>query len=136
MSRSGYSEDCTEWDLIRWRGAVNAARKGKRGQQMLRELLSALDAMPVKRLIAHELEQKGEVCALGCLGKARGLNLTRENVDPEDRERVAEVFGIAPALVAEIAFENDDDFAFTFNETPEHRWTRMRQWVASQIVGR
>jgi hypothetical protein len=47
MSRSGYSDDHSEWDLIRWRGAVASAIRGKRGQAFLRELLVALDAMPV-----------------------------------------------------------------------------------------
>ncbi|KGC50992.1 hypothetical protein DO66_5867 [Burkholderia pseudomallei] len=36
MSRSGYSDDCGGWSLIRWRGAVNSAIKGARGQKFLR----------------------------------------------------------------------------------------------------
>lgn len=35
MSRSGYSDDCYGWELICWRGAVNSAIKGKRGQSFL-----------------------------------------------------------------------------------------------------
>jgi hypothetical protein len=45
-------------------------------------LVAALDAMPDKRLIAHELRKNGEVCALGSVGAARGLDL--EALDPED----------------------------------------------------
>ncbi len=30
MSRSGYSDDCEQGDLIRWRAAVNSAIRGKR----------------------------------------------------------------------------------------------------------
>jgi hypothetical protein len=41
MSRSGYSDDCDGWALIRWRGAVNSAIKGRRGQQALREIVAA-----------------------------------------------------------------------------------------------
>lgn len=42
MSRSGYTDDCDDqWALIRWRGAVNSAIKGKRGQQALRGRLDA-----------------------------------------------------------------------------------------------
>ncbi len=29
MSRSGYNDDGTEWDLIRWRGAVASAVRGQ-----------------------------------------------------------------------------------------------------------
>jgi hypothetical protein len=50
MGRAGYSEDCDGWALIRWRGAVTSAIRGKRGQAFLREMLDALDALPVKRI--------------------------------------------------------------------------------------
>jgi hypothetical protein len=82
MSRAQYSEDIDGWELIRWRGAVAKAIKGKRGQAFLREMLIALDALPDKRLIARELEKDGEVCAIGSVGKARGIDLS--TVDPED----------------------------------------------------
>src|SRR5437868_4429286 len=102
MSRSGYSDDCDGWAAIRWRGAVAAATKGARGQALLREMMAALDAMPVKELVAHELEAEGSYCALGVVGKARGLDMAK--LDPEDRDQVAEAFGIAPALAAEIVY--------------------------------
>lgn len=127
MSRSGYSDDCDGWELIRWRGAVASAIRGKRGQAFLREVLTALDAMPQKRLIRGELEHDGDVCTLGCLGRARGL--TMDEVDPYDRVTVASIFGIAEAMAAEIMFVNDD-----WQETPEQRWQRMREWVAEQIA--
>jgi hypothetical protein len=128
--RSGYSDDCDQWDLIRWRGAVESAIRGKRGQAALREMLSALDAMPDKRLIADELEDAdGEVCGLGALGKARGLDMAV--VDPEDRESVAKAFGIAEALAAEIMNVNDD--WLDRRATPEQRWEVVRRWVASKI---
>ena len=58
MSRSGYSYEFEEgWGL--YRGAVASAKRGKRGQKFLRELLSALDDMPIKRLISGELERAG-----------------------------------------------------------------------------
>ena len=129
MSRSGYTDECEGWDLIRWRGAVRSATCGKRGQTLLRDLLATLDAMPVKRLIAGELEQEGEVCALGALGVARGLNLS--TIDPDDPEVVAKTFNIAPALAQEIVFENDE--GAWGKESPENRWVRVRAWVAQQI---
>lgn len=131
MSRSGYSDDCDGWDLIRWRGAVSSAIKGTRGQAFLRELLTALDAMKDKRLISNELQDMdGEFCTIGVLGHARGIDMAK--LDPDDREAVAAAFGIAPALAAEIVFENDE-WCYFQREEPEDRWMRMRNWVASHI---
>lgn len=131
MSRSGYSDECDGWDLIRWRGAVASAIRGKRGQEFLRELAEALDAMPEKRLIASELESAGEFCALGVVGAARGLDMTGINI--EDRSSVANAFGIAEAMAAEIMFENDGGFCHWSDKTPEQRWQHMRSWVQSQM---
>lgn len=137
MSRSGYSDDCDNWDLIRWRGQVASAIRGKRGQAFLRDLLAALDAMPNKRLVSGELEAGGEVCALGCIGRARGIDL--QDIDVYDRSGIAKVLNIAEPLAAEIMFENDDDFCYwrLADETEEQyaakRWQRMRDWVAKRI---
>ncbi|KJU81031.1 hypothetical protein N619_01330 [Ectopseudomonas oleovorans] len=131
MSRSGYSDDCDGWELICWRGAVNSAIKGKRGQAFLIELRDALDAMPEKRLISEELEADGQFCTLGVLGAKRGIDM--KGVDPDDRESVASLFGIAPAMAAEIVFENDEVGSWR-NESPEDRWKRMRKWVEDNIV--
>lgn len=138
MSRSGYSDDCDGWALIRWRGAVESAIRGKRGQTLLREMLTALDAMPRKRLIADELiTRDGECCALGAVAMTRGLSVN--GVDVHDRESVADLFGIAPALAAEVVYENDEGRPWVFDgkgyrsETPEERFKRMRAWVAAQI---
>lgn len=111
MSRSGYSDDYGDDDplaLGRWRAAVRSAINGKRGQAALRETLAALDAMPEKKLIGESLmTADGEYCTLGVLGAARGLDM--QKVDPEDWDAVAELFGIAPAMVREIVFENDEN---------------------------
>lgn len=130
MSRSGYNDDCENWSLICWRGAVKSAINGKRGQAFLIELRDALDAMPDKRLIAEELEADGQFCTLGVLGAKRGIDM--KGVEPDDREAVAELFGIAPAMAAEIVFENDE--ACWRAETPEGRWQRMRDWVEKNIL--
>lgn len=158
MSRSGYTDDFGDDDplaLGRWRGAVNSAMRGKRGQQTLREILAALDAMPVKALAAESLvTEEGEFCTLGVLGAQRGIDL--DKLDPEDPEAVAEAFGIAPALVREIVYLNDeyiDEYEWVEVEGPpnrfygrykpsarvhvkdagERRWKYMRDWVASHI---
>jgi hypothetical protein len=94
---------------------------------LLREMASALDAMPAKRLIADDLEHNGEVCALGCVGMARGLDMSK--LDPENQEQVAKAFGIATALAMEIVYINDE----WHHATPEARWLAVRKWVAKQI---
>ena len=134
MSRSGYSYsdegDLDYLAMIRWRGAVTSAFRGRRGQAFLQEMLAALDAMPQKRLIDEELATYGgEVCALGAVGLARGLGTGA--VDPEDYEGVAELFRVPRALAQEVMWMNDEG-AYRI-ETPEQRWVRMRAWVAGQI---
>jgi hypothetical protein len=129
MSRSGYTEDHdNEWQLIMYRGAVASATRGARGQKLLRDLLDALDKLPERKLIAGELEEAGAVCALGAVGRERGLDMS--GLDPYDPDTIAGTFGIAPALAREIVYENDECGR---NETPEQRFERMRRWVASQI---
>jgi hypothetical protein len=129
MSRSGYSDDLDPLDLGRWRGMVRSATRGKRGQALFRDLLTALDAMPTKRLIAHELEADGEVCALGAAGRYRGIDM--DNLDPSEPEEVAGAFDIAACLAQEIVYVNDE--RGRYQETPEQRWERVRKWVSEQI---
>lgn len=125
MSRSGYTDDCENLGL--WRGAVARATKGYHGQHLLKKLLAALDAMPVKRLITDEIkDSRGEVCTLGALDP---------NVESYEAEDLAKHFKIARALAAEIVYMNDEWNAWTLKgETPEQRWIRMRAWVAQQIT--
>lgn len=131
MSRSGYTEEMADqWALIRWRGAVKSAIRGKRGQSFLKEMATALDALPQKQLIPSELQRpSGAVCAIGAVGAARGLDMKK--IDPENSDRVSRIFGISEALAREIAYENDEG---TFGlESPEHRFSRMRRWVADSL---
>ena len=130
MSRSGYNEGCdNEWSLIMYRGAVASGIRGKRGQAFLREMLTAMDAMPEKQLIAHELEMDGQVCAIGSVGQARGLDMSTLN--PEEPEQIAGAFGISEALAREIVYENDE--TFWGDDTPEQRFRRMRNWIVKNL---
>lgn len=145
MSRSGYIDDydCdSEWQMIRWRGAVSSAIKGKRGQSFLLEMLAAMDALPIKRLVANELEtadlitcshwglhEAESVCAIGSVGKRRGIDMSK--IDPDDYATVAGKFGIATAMAQEIVWVNDDEGPR--RETPEQRFERVRRWIVSQL---
>lgn len=161
MSRSGYSDDCDDDDPLafgRYRAQVNSAIRGKRGQALLRELLAALDAMPEKELVAGELEADGQFCALGVVGKARGLNLAA--IDTYDVESLGPKFNIAEQLAREIMWVNDDHVSDTrwieveicgpiprwdFNghrrtvNVPNEnagfqRWQTVREWVEKHIA--
>lgn len=129
MSRSGYSDEPDNYlSYGRWRGQVASAIRGERGQGLLRELAEALDAMPVKRLVAYELEKNGEVCALGCVGVKRGVDMKK--LDPEDPRGIADAFGVARQLVQEIEYVNDEEADYL---TPEQRWRHIRDWVARNL---
>lgn len=130
MSRSGYCDDLESDQFAMWRGQVASAIRGKRGQKFLLDLLSALDTMPAKELIANELEYDGEVCAIGALGRARGIDMSK--IDPGDSDQVAEVFDIAHQLAQEVVYVNDEWLGN--NATPSQRWASVRKWVVAQII--
>lgn len=139
MSRSGYSDDCENLEL--WRCAVNRSLNGKRGQNFLRDLIKALDVLPGKILIAKKLQDEfGSVCALGAVGKMRGLDMA--NLDPFDYVGLSSKFGIAHSMVQEIEYMNDEFWRWEYNAeghvipiTPQERWTRMRKWAQENIQG-
>lgn len=118
------------FNLLSWRSDFSNSRLAR--ASTLVALRDMLDAMPDKELITGELINKeGQCCALGCLAQAKDINVA--DIDPEDRRGVAKRFNIAPALAAEIAYENDEGARRSEEETPAKRWERMRAWVADQI---
>ncbi len=130
MSRSGYDYD-GDGNINLYRGSVERALRGKRGQAFLREMVTALDAMPIKALVADEIVRDSEhVCAMGAVALARGLDVS--SLDAEDGAAVGRTLGIAESMAREIAFENDDDFGGG-RETPAARWTRMRAWAVAHL---
>lgn len=133
MSRSGYAEEagCGDWGWMLWRGAVKQATKGKRGQQLLRDLILALDAMPIKELIDGELVQDGQVCALGAVGQMRGVEMSTLNC-AWDHKGLGKAFNIAPALAQEVMYINDEGGEYE-DDTPADRWARVYAWAESQL---
>ena len=128
MGRSGYNDDIETWDLIRWRGQVASAMRGKRGQAFLLEMWKAMQALPEPKLIEGELEAEGAVCALGSVGKARGIDMT--GLDPEDYDRVAQIFDIPHQLAQEIMWMNDEAW---YRPTSEERFERMKKWIEENL---
>jgi hypothetical protein len=136
MSRSGYTDDYDELfpnEGALYSSTVTNAIYGRRGQKFLRDLIAALDALPEKKLISDALVREGEVCALGAVAVARGIDT--KDLDPENPRAVASVFGISTALAREIAFENDEMTLYSHHveETPEAKWQRMRWWAYSHL---
>jgi hypothetical protein len=155
MSRSGYSDDCE--NIWLYRRAVENSLAGRRGQAFLRELAVAMDAMPDKRLAADSLSTaEGEFCTLGVIGHARGIDLHK--LEEQEPDVVGDAFGISRAMAAEIVYMNDEaehdaapirlieicgpmepwNYHERYARIPEadpeqHRWKRMRAWVAEQI---
>lgn len=138
MSRSGLFDSGDIEDTLeygRWRGAVASAIRGKKGQEFLREMLAALDALEERRLIATALDNDhGEVCALGSVGKRRGLDMSA--VDVDDPEAVSSLFGINEKLAQEIMWINDEWVSGNNVPAMQKRYEKVRGWVLDQIRSR
>lgn len=143
MSRSGLTDDME--DVLaygRWRAQVNAAIRGKRGQQFLKDLIAALDAMPDKKLIKGDLQDdSGCVCALGAMGKSKGIDV--ESLDTYDYDSLGATFNIAHQLAQEVMWENDEfrlwDERLGRMEKDETaiahaRWQHIRDWAVALLA--
>jgi hypothetical protein len=144
MSRSGYHDDLDHWALIRWRGAVASAIRGKRGQAILKELEAALVALPEKKLCKNDFAdpESETVCALGAVALKRKIEQGKDRTSafkeiaqefPEgcEAEEVAGDFDIADALAKEITYINDE--WGPWGCTPEQRYEEVLKWVREQI---
>lgn len=158
MGRSGYDDDgdCESNYYLLYPSIVRRATNGKRGQEFFKSLTSALEALPEKRLVPNELEtETGGVCALGALGRVRGVELAK--LDPDNVGEVAKAFRVAETLVREVTHANDDEFrhyekriplywvptlqdqwrvepALRIPETPEERYHRVLDWARSKVI--
>lgn len=148
MSRSGYVEDCgdydeSQWQLIMYRGAVASAIRGQRGQQILIDLVRALDAMPERRLARRTFNTECGACALGAVAQQRGVDLSDleppkervmrgEEVDQVNTVELAKRLDIAESMAKEVMWENDDNF----DDSPlgqYDRWSHMRTWALNNM---
>jgi hypothetical protein len=142
MSRHGLHEDLDDnWLFIKYRGQVASALRGKSGQKFLKDLVRALDALPEQKLISQSLqEQDGAVCAMGAVGRLRGIDMSKFTIGPDDDPEdfaydqlyeLSGMFDIAHQLVSEVIWENDEQ---CYNKTDHHRWLWMRKWADSRII--
>lgn len=143
MSRSGYVDDYEEPALTLYRRAVENAIKGKRGQALLRELESALVALPDKALTCEDMARPEDdsVCALGAVALKRGIDKGKDRLTvlkeiaekfPEGCEapELCDEFNIAEALAKEITYVNDE----MAPGGPKARYEYVLNWVRRQIV--
>lgn len=163
MSRSGYGD----WDYCLedqrranlYRGTVSRSIRGKRGQQLLRRIVAALDAMPLKELEADTFGQSGGcACTLGALARHEGIDVSQFEPDhgdfetePVDAEPLGHLLDAAPTLIREIMYANDESpyraFVTGWHIGPalppdiqakrdrERRWRIMRDWCEARIRG-
>jgi len=139
VSRSGYSDDCENIGL--WRGTVASAIRSKRGQRLLRDFVTALDAMPDKKLGRGALtDGDGCMCSLGVVAAYRQLDFSDFDAGTDDygfayqEHSFSDRFDIANAMAREIMFMNDEAQRYrNGSETPEQRWERMRAWAVEHI---
>jgi hypothetical protein len=132
MSRSNYSYEVDDQrQAIMCRGSVVSALRGARGQKLLKDIVVALDALPEPKLIAEELEADSCFCALGAVANLRGVDFSKLN-EHYAPHHLSKPLNIADALAAEVMYMNDE--AGMYNETPESRWARMRNWAQERIL--
>src|SRR3990167_8382977 len=147
-------DDNAQWAYIRWQGRCASVMRGRPAQRYFRELIEALDVMPVKRLIASDLcrvefnpddSERFEVCAVGQMivhrrvaaGEDREAVLrsmaTLEGEGSDETARQAQAhLGMTYTLGWLIAEANDETFSES-STTPEQRWERMRAWATEHI---
>ena len=123
-----------------WQANCNRSIQGKAGQASLLELEAALLAMPSKRLIAEELDNGEDVCAIGALVRYKQIT---PMADAEfEMEAVGVECGMPPLVAWKVVELNDielsdhkwDSTARQYRQrTPEERYTSVLAWVQRQL---
>ena len=144
MSR--YS-DCDDYDWEHWMegqaaGALQSAIRGRRGQQLLRDLIAGLDALPVPELAAGALEdpETGCVCALGAVRLQRSPEAVPLRFDPTDQGAVfdwrdlAEPFDISQTLANEVIAQNEYGSERNDEQSRRRRWLSVRAWAVGHLT--
>ena len=142
---------------------LRRAIEGKKGQEFLKKLLAALDAMELKELHTDDFKNKnGGLCAIGCY--ANHFKIRVDDLYSDDAFSISKRLGISKTLAFKIIFQNDenlvnDEMRIDFllvgpvrprfpewgshhqvryvpdPDAPRKRWEAMRQWVSDNILG-
>ena len=154
MSRYDGSDDCDDyWQLNmgRWERNSRAVLKSGRGKKALADLITALEALPQRRLISERVAvltnpgaedcHVSEVCAVGAYAHFKGIDLTTwvgedgavaDETDTSLRETawLGEQAGMAFTLAWNLGYLND----YTLKDcTPEERWQRVYEWATEHL---
>ncbi len=121
-------------------GAMRSAIRGRRGQQLLRDLIAGLDGLPVPELAAGALEdpETGCVCALGAVRRQRGPEAVPLHFDPTDPDldwrELAGPFDISQALAYDVVAQNDYYTVGNDKQSRRHRWLSVRAWAVGHLI--
>lgn len=132
MSRFSYTEDEDfPGQFYLWQGNCDRSMRSKKGQTELKVLREALLALPEKRLLLEALhDEKDGVCAIGAYAKHKGVDILQ--CDPEDATDEVGIDAGMPKMVAWKVVEMND--LMYDRETPEERYSKMLNWVESQLL--
>jgi hypothetical protein len=141
-----------------WRQALKRALASRRGQAMLREVESALLALPQHELAYENIVELGEwdeegdhqiptgsVCVIGAVAVHRDVKAgaTRDAAlldlaeswggehDCWETEELGVSLGMARTLAWKLACLNDETFGHL---TPPERWEAMLAWVRERLL--
>jgi hypothetical protein len=114
--RISYSEDEDypgQFEL--WQDNCERSLRGLAGQKSLRELEAALLALPSKRLIAHELDNGEDCCAIGALCRMKNRVQISSDALRAYVEAVEQAFGanVDFAQIVKSYTEDSETFAVT-----------------------
>jgi hypothetical protein len=120
-------------------GALRSAIRGERGQRFIRDLVQALDALPLPDLAAGALEDEetGCPCAFGAVRRFRGADAVplwfhpmEEDVTPDN---LAKPFNVSKTLAWAVVQVNEDGMIGNDEETRRLRWKRVRDWAVRRL---
>ena len=137
--------DCDDYYLETWMEgqaacALQSAIRGRRGQQLLRDLVAGLDALPEPELAAGALEdpETGCVCALGAVRLQRGPEAVPLPCDPTDSDidwrELAKPFDISQTLANEVVTQNDYNTVGNDKQSRIYRWLSVRAWAVGHLI--
>ena len=121
-------------------GAMRSAIRGRRGQRLLRDLITGLDALPVQELAAGALEdpETGCVCALGAVRLQRGADVVPLDFDPTDPDidwrDLAKPFDISETLANAVVSQNEYCSTRNDEQSRRHRWRSVRAWAVGHLI--
>jgi hypothetical protein len=137
--------DSDDYDYEPWMegqaaGALRSAIRGRRGQQLLHDLIAGLDALPVQELAAGALEDPGTgcVCALGAVRLQRGADAVPLRFDPTDPDAdwrdLAEPFDISETLANAVVSQNECCDKNNDEYSRRQRWQSVRDWAVRNLT--